>query len=37
MGMLLECGAALIILAPLLVPVATQLGVDVIHLGLICT
>jgi tripartite ATP-independent transporter DctM subunit len=36
MGMFLEGGAALIILAPLLVPVATQLGVDVIHFGLIC-
>ncbi len=35
-GMFLEGGAALIILAPLLVPVATQLGVDVIHFGLIC-
>ncbi len=36
MGMFLEGGAALIILAPLLVPVVTQLGVDVIHFGLIC-
>ena len=27
---------ALIILAPLLVPVVTQLGVDPIHFGLIC-
>lgn len=35
-GMFLEGGAALIILAPLLVPVATGLGVDVIHFGLIC-
>lgn len=35
-GMFLEGGAAMIILAPLLVPVATQLGVDVIHFGLIC-
>jgi tripartite ATP-independent transporter DctM subunit len=35
-GMFLEGGAALIILAPLLVPVATELGVDVIHFGLIC-
>ncbi len=36
MGMFLEGGAALIILAPLLVPVVTQLGVDPIHFGLIC-
>lgn len=35
-GMFLEGGAALIILAPLLVPVVTTLGVDVIHFGLIC-
>jgi tripartite ATP-independent transporter DctM subunit len=36
MGMFLEGGAALIILAPLLVPVVTNLGVDVTHFGLIC-
>ncbi len=35
-GMFIEGGAVLIILAPLLVPVATSLGVDVIHFGLIC-
>lgn len=35
-GMFIEGGAAIIILAPLLVPVATSLGVDVIHFGLIC-
>ena len=35
-GMFIEGGAALIILSPLLVPVATSLGVDVIHFGLIC-
>ena len=35
-GMFLEGGALIIILAPLLVPVITQLGVDVIHFGLIC-
>lgn len=35
-GMFLEGGAALIILAPLLVPVVTTLGVDPIHFGLIC-
>ncbi len=35
-GMFLEGGAAIIILAPLLVPVATGLGVNVIHFGLIC-
>lgn len=36
LGMFLEGGAALIILAPLLVPVVTSLGVDPIHFGLIC-
>lgn len=36
LGMFLEGGAALIIMAPLLVPVITQLGVDVIHFGLVC-
>lgn len=36
MGMFLEGGAALIILAPLLVPVVTQLGVDPVHFGIIC-
>ena len=35
-GMFLEGGAALIILAPLLVPVVKALGVDPIHFGLIC-
>lgn len=36
MGMFLEGGAALIILAPLLVPVVTHLGVDPVHFGIIC-
>lgn len=35
LGMFLEGGAALIILAPLLVPVVVGLGVDPIHFGLI--
>lgn len=35
LGMFLEGGAALIIVAPLLVPVVTQLGVNPIHFGLI--
>ncbi|SDK01885.1 TRAP transporter large permease [Natronincola ferrireducens] len=35
LGMFLEGGAALIILAPLLVPVVVQLGVDPVHFGLI--
>ena len=35
LGMFLEGGAALIIIAPLLVPVVTKLGVDPIHFGLI--
>ncbi|ADQ13964.1 TRAP transporter large permease [Halanaerobium hydrogeniformans] len=34
-GMFLEGGAALIILAPLLVPVVTGLGVDPIHFGVV--
>ena len=33
MGMFLEGGAALMIVTPLLLPVAKQLGVDVIHFG----
>ncbi len=36
MGMFLEGGAALIIVAPLLIPVVTQLGVDPIHFGAMC-
>ncbi|ABR46787.1 TRAP dicarboxylate transporter, DctM subunit [Alkaliphilus metalliredigens QYMF] len=35
MGMFLEGGAALIIVAPLLVPVVVSLGVDPIHFGII--
>lgn len=35
LGMFLEGGAAMIILAPLLVPVVVRLGVDPIHFGLI--
>lgn len=34
-GMFLEGGAALIIIAPLLVPVVIQLGIDPIHFGMI--
>ncbi|MFT5573050.1 MAG: tripartite ATP-independent transporter DctM subunit [Cryomorphaceae bacterium] len=34
-GMFLEGGAALIIIAPLLVPVAVELGIDPIHFGMI--
>jgi tripartite ATP-independent transporter DctM subunit len=34
-GMVLEGGAALIIVAPLLVPVVVELGVDPIHFGMI--
>jgi tripartite ATP-independent transporter DctM subunit len=34
-GMFLEGGAALIIVAPLLVPVVVQLGVDPVHFGMI--
>ncbi len=36
MGMFLEGGAALIIVAPLLIPVVTKLGVDPIHFGTMC-
>lgn len=35
MGMFLEGGAALMIITPLLLPVATQLGIDPIHFGLV--
>ena len=35
LGMFLEGGAALIIIAPLLVPVVTKLGVDPVHFGII--
>jgi TRAP-type C4-dicarboxylate transport system permease large subunit len=35
LGMFLEGGALMIILAPLLVPVVTGLGVDPIHFGLV--
>ncbi len=36
MGMFLEGGAALMIIAPLLVPVVTSMGVDPVHFGMIC-
>ena len=36
LGMFIEGGAALIILAPLLCPVVESLGVDLVHFGLIC-
>ena len=36
MGMFIEGGAALIIVAPLLIPVVTQLGVNPIHFGAMC-
>ena len=35
LGMLLEGGAAMIIVAPLVVPVAVQLGIDPIHFGMV--
>jgi len=35
LGMIIEGGAAMIIVAPLLVPVATALGIDPIHFGMI--
>ena len=35
MGMFLDTAAALVILPPLLIPVAGSLGVDVIHLGIV--
>ena len=36
LGMFLEGGAALIILAPLLCPVVASLGIDLVHFGLVC-
>lgn len=35
LGMFLEGGAAMIILAPLLVPVVSELGIDLVHFGII--
>ena len=35
LGMIIEGGAAMIIVAPLLVPVATSLGIDPIHFGMV--
>lgn len=35
MGMFLEGGAAMIIIAPLLIPVVKSLGVDLVHFGII--
>ncbi len=35
LGMLLEGGAAMIIIAPLVVPVAVHLGIDPIHFGMV--
>ena len=35
MGMFLEGGAVLIIVAPLLVPVAQSMGIDLVHFGLV--
>ena len=35
MGMFLEGGAALMIITPLLLPVATQLGIDTYHFGIV--
>lgn len=36
MGMFLEGGACIVILAPLLCPVVASLGVDLVHFGLVC-
>lgn len=35
MGMFLEGGAAMIIIAPLLIPVVSSLGIDLVHFGII--
>ena len=34
-GMVMDTGPALLILAPMLIPLATELNIDVIHLGII--
>jgi TRAP-type C4-dicarboxylate transport system permease large subunit len=34
-GMFIETSAAIIVLAPILVPVAVQFGIDPVHLGLV--
>ncbi len=36
MGMFLEGGAALMIITPLLLPVARTMGIDAVHFGLVC-
>ncbi len=36
LGMFLEGGAALIILAPLMVPLVKKAGIDLVHFGIIC-
>jgi tripartite ATP-independent transporter DctM subunit len=36
LGMFIEGGAALIVVAPLLCPVASQFGIDLVHFGLVC-
>ncbi len=36
LGMFIEGGAALIIVAPLLCPVVSKFGIDLVHFGLIC-
>ena len=35
-GMFLEGGAALIILAPLMVPIVKAAGIDLVHFGIVC-
>lgn len=35
-GCIMECNASLLILTPILLPVATQLGVHPVHFGIIC-
>ena len=34
-GMFIDGGAAMIILAPLLIPAASSLGIDLLHLGIV--
>ena len=36
LGMFLEGGAALIILAPLMVPLVKKAGIDLVHFGIVC-
>jgi len=37
LGMIIDVGPAIVIIGPLLMPIATALGIDIIHLGIVVT